>query len=145
MSSRVRTPGGATFNVPPVRGQLFVCEGCCCGDPEKGARPVPHDIFHAEWERRRLRSKVHLTFTACLGPCAVANVAYLQIDGRSLWLHSLDDDPKLVAMLFDLIEHVVRERTFPPLPAALEQRRLAHFSDAPRSGSARLLPVVASS
>jgi cobaltochelatase CobN len=56
--ARVTTPGGESFNVPILRGQLFVCEGCCCGDPEKGATPVPHDLYHAEWERRRLRNKV---------------------------------------------------------------------------------------
>lgn len=127
--SRVRTPKGSSFNIPPIRGQLFVCEGCCCGDAAKGNPPVPHDRYHQEWERRRLRTKVHLTFTECIGPCAVANVALLQIDGRSFWFHSLDDDPALVTRLFDHIERVLRERAFPPLPPELARRVLERFGD----------------
>lgn len=140
--ARVRTPKGDDFNVPVLRGQLFVCEGCCCGDREKGAPPVPHDLYHAEWERRRLRAKVHLTFTACLGPCVVANVVYLQMDGRSLWFHSLDDDPRLTGMLFDHIERVLKERAFPALPPELERRRLRRFASELRTTHMALSPTA---
>ena len=28
--------------------------GCCCGITERGYAPVPTDLYHNEWERRRL-------------------------------------------------------------------------------------------
>lgn len=126
----VRTPAGEVLKVAPVRGQLFVCEGCCCGDAGKGNPPVPHDLMNAEWERRRLRNKVHLTFTGCLGPCAVANTALLEMDGQALWFHSLNDDPTLVALLFDYLERALRSssRRLPPLPRELKLRRMARFT-----------------
>jgi Transposase DDE domain len=49
---------GRTINVPRRPGQLFVCStGCCCGRMEDGHAPVPTDLYHQEWERRRLRNR----------------------------------------------------------------------------------------
>jgi cobaltochelatase CobN len=128
MRQRVTTPAGESFNVPPLRGQLFVCEsGCCCGDPDKGYPRVLHDVYHREWERRRLRDRVHLTFTACLGPCVVANLVYLQIDGRSLWFHSLDEDPSHILALFEFIEDVLRDGDRAMPPPLLVARKFKHF------------------
>jgi cobaltochelatase CobN len=127
--TRVRTPTGKTLKVPPIRGQLFVCEGCCCGDATQGNQPVPHDLYHHEWDRRRLRSKVHLTFTDCIGPCAVANVAYLQIDGHSVWLHSLGDEPSLIGALFDYVERCLELGRLAALPSELKRRWLPRFGD----------------
>lgn len=124
----VRTPTGEVLNVPRIRGYLFVCEGCCCGDADKGNRPVPHDLMHEEWERRRLRNKVHLSFTGCLGPCAVANTAHLEMNGQAVWFHSLSDDPALVTALFDYIERALGYTgRLPPLPPELKMRRMARL------------------
>jgi nitrile hydratase accessory protein len=46
---------------------------------------------------------VHLTIGGCLGPCALANVAMLLFDGRSLWFHSVNDEA-IVAAIFDYVE-----------------------------------------
>ena len=75
-------PDGRLVNVARPRGQLFVCAtGCCCGRTEDGFAPVPSQLYHEEWERRRLRNVVHLTSGGCLGPCALANVVLLLFDG----------------------------------------------------------------
>lgn len=114
----VTLANGDRINVVPQRGQLFVCElGCCCGQTERAFAPLSHDLYHMEWERRRLRNKVHLTFTACLGPCAVANVALLLFAGESIWFHSLNSD-ELVLALYDYIEEMVKARRYlsPPPP-----------------------------
>ena len=69
---------GRPVNVARPRGQLFVCAtGCCCGRTEDGFAAVPAELYHDEWERRRLRNVVHLTIGGCLGPCALANVVLL--------------------------------------------------------------------
>jgi cobaltochelatase CobN len=81
-----------------------VCAGgCCCGRTENGHPAVPADVYHAEWERRGLRDVVHLTIGGCLGPCALANVALLILDGEALWLHSMNR-PELVLALYDHLE-----------------------------------------
>jgi cobaltochelatase CobN len=95
---------GTLVNVARSRGQLFVCAtGCCCGRTGDGFAPVPGDLYHAEWERRRLRNVVHLTSSGCLGPCALANVVLLLFDGQAQWFHSIDDEA-LVLALYDHVE-----------------------------------------
>ncbi|HEY1348313.1 MAG TPA: (2Fe-2S) ferredoxin domain-containing protein [Ktedonobacteraceae bacterium] len=111
---------GTRVNVVAQRGQLIVCEtGCCCGQTERDFAPVPHDLYHSEWERRRLRNKVHLTFSACLGPCVLANVALLLFDGQSIWFHSLNRN-ELVLALYDYIEEMLKAARYlsPPEPLA---------------------------
>jgi nitrile hydratase accessory protein len=100
-------PDGRLVNVARPRGQLFVCaSGCCCGRTEDGFAPVPTALFHGEWERRRLRNLVHLTIGGCLGPCALANVALLILDGQAQWFHSMNRDG-LVLELYDHVERML--------------------------------------
>jgi cobaltochelatase CobN len=110
-------PDGKPINVPRNRGQLFVCEnGCCCGHTERGFAPVPHDLYYSEWERRKLRNRVHLNHAGCLGPCALANVALLLFDGRPIWFHSVNSD-RLILAIFDYIEAMLTaDRYLPPPP-----------------------------
>lgn len=110
-------PDGKPINVPRTRGQLFVCEnGCCCGHTERGFAPVPHDLYYREWQRRKLRNRVHLNHAGCLGPCALANVAMLLFDGRPIWFHSINAD-HLILALFDYIEAMLAaDRSLPPPP-----------------------------
>jgi nitrile hydratase accessory protein len=102
-----------------MRGQLFVCaEGCCCGRVQDGYAPVPRDLYHGEWERRGLRTRVHLTIGGCLGPCALANVVMLLFDRRQAWFHSISTDEQIVA-LYDWIEEMVRAEAWSQPPPAL--------------------------
>ncbi|MFL5807021.1 MAG: cobaltochelatase subunit CobN [Roseiflexaceae bacterium] len=106
---------GRMVNAGMRRGMLFVCAtGCCCGHTDRGYAPVSTDLYHQEWERRRLRNKIHLNQGGCLGPCPLANVAMLLLDGRPIWFHSLNDDTLIVA-LYDYIEALLTaERALPP-------------------------------
>jgi len=71
---RVRARG-EDFRIVQVQGNLFVCSrangNCCCGWEEKGRWVFDNQHWADEWERRRIRNRLHLTFTGCLGPCAV--------------------------------------------------------------------------
>jgi len=112
-------PDGRPVNVARPRGQLFVCAtGCCCGRTEDGFAPVPADLYHEEWERRRLRNVVHLTIGGCLGPCALANVVLLLLDGQALWFHAVDS-PALVLALYDHVEAMLAAGRPLPSPPAL--------------------------
>jgi YHS domain-containing protein len=95
------------FRIVQLQGNLFVCSkahgSCCCGWTDKGRAPVNQQLYEQEWEQRRLRNTVHLTFSGCLGPCASGNNALLQIYGRSIWFKDLNDD-QLIGEVFAYIE-----------------------------------------
>lgn len=113
---------GEEFKIIQVVGNLFVCSrangNCCCGWVEKGRMPFANDLWADEWERRRIRSRLHLTFSGCLGPCAVGNNALLQIWGRSIWLKDLNQR-ELVPAVFDYIEEMLAAGAVLPVPAPL--------------------------
>ncbi len=110
---------GDPINVFQRPGQLFVCAtGCCCGHTERGHQPVPVDLYHEEWVRRRIRHKVHLSLGGCLGPCALSNVALLLFAGHEIWFHSISGDEQVIA-IYDYIEAMVRENWYLPPPPAL--------------------------
>lgn len=115
----VRRHDGRPVNVARSRGHLFVCaDACCCGRVEDGIAAVPRDFYHTEWQRRRLRNIVHLTVGGCLGPCALANVALLLLDGRARWFHSVNSE-EVVLALYDYIEAALDRGALLPPPAPL--------------------------
>jgi YHS domain-containing protein len=126
------------FRIIQLQGNLFVCSkangSCCCGWTEKGRAPVNLALYEAEWERRKIRNKLHLTFTGCLGPCAVGNNALLQIFGQSIWFKDLNDDGYIPA-IFDYIEAMLREGNVLPPPATLADHVYARYLPAPGNGS----------
>ena len=113
---------GEDFKIVQLVGNLFVCSrangNCCCGWEEKGRMPFENALWSDEWERRRIRDRVHLTFSGCLGPCAVGNNALLQLHGRSIWFKDLND-PTLAAKVFDYIEAMLAAGSVLPVPATL--------------------------
>ena len=105
------------FRIVQLQGQLFICTkqngSCCCGWSEKRRLPFePQPLWGDEWERRGIRNRLHLTFTGCLGPCAVGNNALLQLmaarSGSDL------NDPALVPLVFEYRRHA---RRLPILPS----------------------------
>ena len=119
--ARVVRADGRAINVVQRRAHLSYCfTGCCCGRTERGYAAVPVDTFKDEWLRRKLRNVVHLTKAGCLGPCALANVASLVFDGRSVWFHSVNT-PWHVRLIYDYIEAMVRADRFVTPPAELTE------------------------
>lgn len=115
---------GEDFRIVQLQGNLIVCTkangSCCCGWTEKGRAPVNIDVYQQEWESRKIRNKVHLTFAGCLGPCAVGNNALLQLFGRSIWFKDLNDDA-LIPAIFAYIETMLQAGQILPPPAALAE------------------------
>ncbi|HYI25721.1 MAG TPA: nitrile hydratase accessory protein [Thermomicrobiales bacterium] len=127
---------GEPINVFRRPGQLFVCaSGCCCGHTERGHAPVPVELYHSEWARRRIRHRVHLSIGGCLGPCALSNVALLLFAGRETWFHSITGDDQVIA-IYDYVESMVRADRYLPPPPELEPQVFDVFdwptTEAPR-------------
>lgn len=112
-------PDGRAVEVVQRRAHLSYCfNACCCGRTDRGYPAVPTDTFKSEWLRRKLRKVVHLTKAGCLGPCALANVASLMFDGRSVWFHSVNT-PEQVVVIFDYVEMLIGADRFLPPPSEL--------------------------
>lgn len=107
-----------------IEGQLFVCQGCCCGQTERGFPPVLLDAYKREWKARELRLRIHLTVTGCLGPCPLANVILILFGGETVWLHSINDEAT-VRMVFDYLETMLAAGRYLPPSGRLETR---HFN-----------------
>ncbi|HZP94871.1 MAG TPA: YHS domain-containing protein [Candidatus Limnocylindria bacterium] len=99
--------------------------------------PFDNSLWSDEWERRRIRSRVHLTFSGCLGPCAVGNNALLQIHGRSIWFKDLND-ASLAPAVFDYIEAMLGANAVLPPPEALGDHVYQRYLRAP-DGSLELV------
>jgi cobaltochelatase CobN len=121
---------GEQKTVRVVEGHLLVCKGCCCGNTERNIPPVPVDSFKKEWKARGMRLRVHLSISACLGPCAVANVVLLTFKGSTVWFHSINAEAD-VTEIYDYIEHLLAAGTFhiPEYPLA-EKVFQRYLSDA---------------
>ncbi len=138
--AKVKRPDGKVIYVVPKRGQLFVCAlGCCCGHTDEGFAPVPSELYHAEWERRKLRNTVHLTQTACLGQCALANVVLLIVDGQATWFHSIASEEHVLALYDYLEDLLVAEHLLPP-PLSLRENVFDGFTGS--AGDRVSLPVL---
>ncbi|HLJ88346.1 MAG TPA: (2Fe-2S) ferredoxin domain-containing protein [Candidatus Angelobacter sp.] len=109
--SDLQRQDGSTKTVRILEGQIFVCQGCCCGRSERKNPEVPVEAFKTQWKQRGLRLRFHLTFTACLGPCVAANVVLLLFAGESLWLHSINSEAE-VNLIYDHAEALLASGAF---------------------------------
>ena len=73
-------------------GQLLICRGQCCGRTDLGRPDVPVERLKAVWRAETLSYGVHLTISACLGPCDVPNVALVIGRDGAQWLAKLGGD-----------------------------------------------------
>lgn len=132
------------FRIVQVQGNLFVCSrangSCCCGWTEKGRMPFDNSLWSDEWERRRIRNRLHLTLSGCLGPCAAGNNALLQLLGRSIWLNDLND-PNLIPVVYDYAQAMLDAGRVLPPPSTLEGHVYERYLTAPETTYTPLVPV----
>ena len=126
MIHRVPRADGSLREIRVLDGHLFVCQGCCCGNTERGFASVPLDGFKRQWKDRGIRRRFHLTISGCLGPCTLANVVLVVFDGRSTWLHSIDSAAD-VTRIYDYAEAMLRESRWLPPPAELRDRHFQRY------------------
>ncbi len=123
---RVPRANGELGEIRVQDGHVFVCQGCCCGNTERGFAPIPLDEFKRQWKERRIRRRLHLTVAGCLGPCTMANVVLLHLGGRSTWLHSINSALD-VTRIYDYAEAMLRGRCWLPPPGELRARHFQRY------------------
>ena len=124
---RVVRADGRAFTLVQHRAHLTYCyTGCCCGITERGYAAVPVDVYTEEWLKRKIRNDVHLTKGGCIGPCALANVASLVFDGKSIWFHSVNS-AWLVRQIFDYIDAMLKADRFLQPPAELVEYSFNYY------------------
>ena len=137
----VLRPDGRAVEVVQRRAHLSYCfNACCCGRTDRGYPAVPTDVYKSEWLRRKLRKIVHLTKAGCLGPCALANVASLMFDGRSVWFQSVNT-PEHVIRIFDYVEMMIGADRFLPPPSELASHTFNFYDWDTRSDQSGMRPV----
>ena len=72
-----------------VFGQVTICNGCCCGNVERGLPEVPVEWLKSEWRKRGLLKRVQLTISGCVGPCDVPNVVVITSSSGTEWLGNI--------------------------------------------------------
>ena len=123
---QVAKTDGAVGEVRIQDGHLFVCQGCCCGNFDRGFVPIPLVEFKWQWKRRKLRRRFHLTISGCLGPCTMANVVLLNFGGRSTWLHSIDSAVD-VTLIYDYVEIMLQAQCWLVPPLGLQKRHFQRY------------------
>ena len=85
-----QAPGaGVVLPARRARGQVILCQGCCCGRTDRGFPEVPIDRIKAAWKAGRLNRTIQLTVSGCVGPCDVANVAVIVGPEGAVWFGEL--------------------------------------------------------
>lgn len=108
-------------------GQVMICEGCCCGRTDRGFPEIPKQRLKAEWKSRKLNKYVQLTISGCLGPCDLANVAWIiGSSGETIWLGGLDEQWQYDRLL-EWASQCRSAGEFLPIPADLLRHRFCRF------------------
>jgi predicted metal-binding protein len=104
-------------------GQIVVCLGCCWGRQDKGHPAVPAEWLTAEWKKRLLQKKIHLSISGCLGPCDQSNVVAIVTPARSIWLGGITRQDQYRELL-DWASACERAGRIQPLPKSLQRTRV---------------------
>lgn len=112
----------------PMLGQISVCNGCCCGQAQKGHPAVPVEWLKQEWKYRGLLKRVHLTISGCLGPCDVPNVILITSAEGTQWLGTITER-KQYEMLADWAEQSKIADRLLSLPREFHKHRLAPYRE----------------
>jgi len=112
-------------------GQIFFCEGCCCGQSDKGFPPLPKERIKERWKSLKLNGTIQLTISGCLGPCDLANVFYLLAsDGVGQWFGGLCE-PWHYETLIQWVSECQQSGSLLPIPATLDSHRFTRFDSVP--------------
>jgi len=111
-----------------ILAQVNVCNGCCCGQTQKGRPEVPLQWLKSEWKGRGLLKRVQLSISGCLGPCDVANVVMITSSEGTQWLGRLDGQ-RHYDLLADWAERSKNADKLQPLPEELRSKSFSPYRE----------------
>lgn len=112
-------------------GQIFFCDGCCCGRSEKGFPTLPREMIKERWKSLKLNGTIQLTISGCLGPCDLANVFYLlAANGGGQWFGGLSE-PWHYETLIQWASECQQAGVLLPIPETLSGHRFTRFDTVP--------------
>ena len=79
--------------------KVTVCEGCCCGNVDKGHPEVPVNYLLDAWNEYDIAKHVELEISGCLGPCSKHNVSILKIYDKEIWIGELNEESHYKAIV----------------------------------------------
>jgi len=111
-----------------IFAQIYVCNGCCCGQTGKGHPDVPIEWLKAEFKQRKLIRNVQITISGCLGPCDTPNVVGILLPEAGMrWFGFLCEFWQYESLVDWATD--VKEAASPlPLPAWLNAHELDPFA-----------------
>src|SRR5262245_55285791 len=109
--------------------QIVLCQGCCCGQTERGLPAVPLDFLKPIWKAEKLNKTVQLTVSGCLGPCDLPNVCCIVTPREQAWYGRLTTQEDYTVLL-QWARRCREQGTLQPLPAELEHLRFERWPGA---------------
>ena len=106
--------------------QIVLCQGCCCGQTERGLPGVPLAWLKPIWKSEKLNKVVQLTVSGCLGPCDLPNVCCVVTPTEQAWYGRLTT-PEDYAVLLAWAQRCREAGAVVPLPAELEHLRFERW------------------
>ena len=80
-------------------------------------------VARRAFEASGLEGRVRLAFTECLGPCSEANVVFIYVHGRPLWLRRMNAADLFGSLFRHVADAIAGGR--PALPPPLDARSFA--------------------
>jgi cobaltochelatase CobN len=106
--------------------QIVLCQGCCCGQTERGLPEVPLDWLKPIWKGEKLNKSVQLTVSGCLGPCDLPNVCCIVTPEEQAWYGRLSTQEDY-AVLLNWARRCREQGELQPLPTELEHLRFERW------------------
>jgi cobaltochelatase CobN len=106
--------------------QVVLCQGCCCGQTERGLPAVPLGWLKPLWKNEKLNKIVQLTVSGCLGPCDLPNVCCITTPQEQAWYGRLTTQEDY-AVLLHWARRCRDQGELLPLPSELEHLRFERW------------------
>jgi cobaltochelatase CobN len=113
--------------------QIVLCQGCCCGQTERGLPPVPLDWLKPIWKAEKLNKIVQLTVSGCLGPCDLPNVCCIVTENEQAWYGRLTTQEDY-GVLLNWARRCKEQNCIQPLPNELEHLRFERWPSEQEDG-----------
>jgi cobaltochelatase CobN len=120
------------------QAQIVLCQGCCCGQTDRGLPGVPLDWLKPIWKAEKLNKIVQLTVSGCLGPCDLPNVCCIITENEQAWYGRLTTREDY-SVLLNWARRCKEQNGLQPLPSELDHLRFERWPSSREDGPCHLI------